>query len=144
MSNEIRRVGVIGAGTMGNGIAQTFASAGYAVTMRDLTAQFLDRGMDAITNSLDRLASRGKLKPEDRDATLQRIKPTTELGDLADCDIVVEAILEKIELKAAVIKELDATCRDDAIFATNTSSISVTQIASRSEERRVGKAARTR
>jgi 3-hydroxybutyryl-CoA dehydrogenase len=133
MSIEIRRVGVIGAGTMGNGIAQTFAAAGYAVTMRDLKAQFLDRGMAAITKSLERLASRGKLSAEDRDATLKRIKPTTELTDLADCDIVIEAILERYELKAAVIKELDATCRPDAIFATNTSSISVTRIAATSK-----------
>lgn len=133
MSNEIRKVGVIGAGTMGNGIAQTFAGAGYAVTMRDLKPQFLDRGMAAIAKSLERLASRGKLTAEDRDATLQRIKPTTELDDLADCDIVIEAILEKYELKAAVIRELDATCRDDAIFATNTSSISVTRIAAASK-----------
>jgi 3-hydroxybutyryl-CoA dehydrogenase len=133
MSNEIRNVGVIGAGTMGNGIAQTFAAAGYAVTMRDLKPQFLDRGMAAITKSLDRLASRGKMTSADRDATLGRIKPTTELDDLAECDIVIEAILERYDLKAAVIKELDATCREDAIFATNTSSISVTQIAAASK-----------
>ena len=93
MTSEIRRVGVIGAGTMGNGIAQTFAVAGYSVTMRDLKPQFLDRGMAAVTKSLDRLSSRGKLAPEDRDAALRRIRPTTELNDLADCDIVVEAIL---------------------------------------------------
>jgi 3-hydroxybutyryl-CoA dehydrogenase len=133
MSIEIRRVGVIGAGTMGNGIAQTFAAAGYPVTMRDLKPAFLDRGMAAITMSLERLTSRGKMKAEDRDAALARIKPTTELADLADCDIVIEAILEKYELKAAVIRELDAACRPDAIFATNTSSISVTHVAAASK-----------
>jgi 3-hydroxybutyryl-CoA dehydrogenase len=133
MSNKIRNVGVIGAGTMGNGIAQTFAAAGYSVTMRDLKSQFLDRGIAAITKSLDRLALRGKITREDRDATLRRIKPTTELSDLANCDIVVEAILENYDLKAALLKELDATCREDAIFATNTSSISVTHIAAASK-----------
>jgi 3-hydroxybutyryl-CoA dehydrogenase len=89
--------------------------------------------MAAITTSLERLTSRGKMKAEDRDAALTRIKPTTDLADLADCDIVIEAILEKYELKAAVIRELDATCRPDAVFATNTSSISVTHIAAASK-----------
>jgi 3-hydroxybutyryl-CoA dehydrogenase len=133
MSIEIRRVGVIGAGTMGNGIAQIFAASGYPVTMRDLKPQFLERGMGAVTKSLERLVSRGKLPAEDRDATLARIKPTTELADLADCDIVIEAVLENYELKAGIIRELDAICRPVAIFATNTSSISVTRIAAASK-----------
>jgi 3-hydroxybutyryl-CoA dehydrogenase len=133
MSIEIRNVGVIGAGAMGNGIAQTFAAAGYPVTMRDLKPELVDRGISAITKSLDRLTSRGKMTSAERDAALARIKPTIDLSDLAECDIVVEAILEKYELKAAVIKELDATCRPEAIFATNTSSISVTQIAAASK-----------
>ena len=133
MSIEIRNVGVIGAGAMGNGIAQTFAAAGYPVTMRDLKPELVDRGISAITKSLDRLTSRGKMTSAERDAALARIKPTIDLSDLAECDLVVEAILEKYELKAAVIKELDATCRPEAIFATNTSSISVTQIAAASK-----------
>lgn len=132
MSLEIRQVGVIGAGTMGNGIAQVFAGAGYPVTMRDVKPQFLERGMATITKSLDRLASRGKLTIEDRDATLARIQPTTDIGELAACNIVVEAILEDYDLKAGVIHEVDKICGPDTIFATNTSSISVTQIAAAS------------
>src|SRR3974390_3405521 len=100
MSIEIRQVGVIGAGTMGNGIAQVFAAAGYPVTIRDLKPEFVDRGMATITRSLDRLTSRGKMSKEDRDATLARIRPTTALEELAPCDIVVEAILEDYDLKA--------------------------------------------
>jgi 3-hydroxybutyryl-CoA dehydrogenase len=132
MSIEIRQVGVLGAGTMGNGIAQSFAAAGYPVTMRDVKPEYLDRGMATITKSLDRLTSRGKLAAEARDAALGRIRPTTEMKDLAQCDLVVEAVIENYELKAGIIHELDAICGDKAILATNTSSISVTQIAAAS------------
>lgn len=132
MSVEIRQVGVLGAGTMGNGIAQAFAAAGYPVTMRDIKPEYLDRGMATITKSLDRLTSRGKLAAEARDAALGRIRPTTEMKDLAQCDLVVEAVLENYELKAGIIRELDAICGENAILATNTSSISVTQIAAAS------------
>jgi 3-hydroxybutyryl-CoA dehydrogenase len=129
MSIAIRQVGVIGAGTMGNGIAQVFAAAGYPVTMRDLKTEYLDRGMATISKSLDRLITRGKLSTQDRETTLARIRPTTELKDLAQCDIVVEAILENYELKANLIRELDGISSADTIYATNTSSISVTKIA---------------
>jgi 3-hydroxybutyryl-CoA dehydrogenase len=137
---QIRQVGVLGAGTMGNGIAQTFAAAGYPVLMRDIEPAFLDRGMATIAKSLERLNARGKLPAEARDATLARIRPTTEMKDLASCDLVVEAVLENYDLKAEIIRELDAICSDTAIFATNTSSISVTQIAaaSRRPDRVVG------
>jgi 3-hydroxybutyryl-CoA dehydrogenase len=133
MSMEIQRVGVIGAGTMGNGIAQVFAAGGYDVIMRDLTPQYLDRGMTTIAKSLDRLTARGKMTSEQRDATLSRIRPTTELSALADCQFLVEAILESYDLKAGVIRELDTICSPDTIFATNTSSISVTRIAAASK-----------
>ena len=132
MSVEIRQVGVLGAGTMGNGIAQSFAAAGYPGTMRDIKPEYLARGMATITKSLDRLTSRGKLSAEARDAALGRIRPTTEMKDLAQCDLVVEAVLENYELKAGIIHELDAICGEKAILATNTSSISVTQIAAAS------------
>jgi 3-hydroxybutyryl-CoA dehydrogenase len=132
MLAENHRVGVIGAGTMGNGIAQVFAASGYAVTLRDIAPQFLDKGMAAIAGSLDRLISSGKLTSESRDETLARIKPTTELADLADCNVVVEAILENYDLKASVIREIDKICSPKTIFATNTSSISVTQVAAAS------------
>jgi 3-hydroxybutyryl-CoA dehydrogenase len=140
MSLEIRHVGVLGAGTMGNGIAQVFAAAGFPVTMRDIKPEYVDRGMATIARSLERLTARGKLPVDARDATLGRIRPTTEIKDLAPCDLVVEAVLENYELKAGIIHELDAICGETAIFATNTSSISVTQIAaaSRRPDRVVG------
>ncbi len=140
MSLEIRHVGVLGAGTMGNGIAQAFAAAGFPVVMRDIKPEYLDRGMATIAKSLERLTARGKLPAEARDATLGRIRATTEIKDLAPCDLVVEAVLENYELKAGIIHELDAICDETAIFATNTSSISVTQIAaaSRRPDRVVG------
>lgn len=129
MSTDISRIGVIGAGTMGNGIAQLFATAGCAVTMRDLKPEYLDRGMATIANSLERLASKGKLTTEERDAALGRIRPTTELSELGGCEVIVEAVLENYDIKAGVIRELDAICGEDTIFATNTSSISVTKLA---------------
>ncbi len=140
MSLEIRHVGVLGAGTMGNGIAQAFAAAGYPVTMRDIKPEYVDRGMATIAKSLERLTARGKLPADARDATLARVRPTTEIKDLAPCDLVVEAVLENYDLKAGIIRELDAICGEAAIFATNTSSISVTQIAaaSRRPDRVVG------
>jgi 3-hydroxybutyryl-CoA dehydrogenase len=129
MTAEKLRVGVIGAGTMGNGIAQLFAASGFDVVMRDLKREYLDRGVATITSSLDRLASRGKLTAEDRDAAISRIKPTVELGELASCGLVVEAALENFEVKASIIRELDGLCAEDAILASNTSSISLTRIA---------------
>ena len=132
MSEGIQRVGVIGAGTMGNGIAQTFAVAGFPVVMRDLNQLALDRGLKAIKNSLDRLVAKEKLSAQDREQALGRIRATTDLNDVADCDLIVEAVLENLELKATVIYDLDRICRPDAIFATNTSSISITRIAAAS------------
>jgi 3-hydroxybutyryl-CoA dehydrogenase len=132
MSEKIARIGVIGAGTMGNGIAQTFAVAGYPVMMRDMTQPALDQGLAKIAASLDRLVAREKITASAREQALGRIRTTTELKDLADRDLVVEAIPENFDLKARVIKELDQLCRPDALFATNTSSISVTRIAAAS------------
>jgi len=129
MSAGISRIGVIGAGTMGNGIAQLFATAGCTVTMGDLKPEYLDRGMTAIANSLERLTSKGRLAPEEREAALGRIRPTTELSELATCEVIVEAVLENYDIKAGVIRELDSICGEETIFATNTSSISVTKIA---------------
>jgi 3-hydroxybutyryl-CoA dehydrogenase len=117
---------------MGNGIAQVFAVGGYPVIMRDLNQPALDRALSTIAGSLDRLVVREKLTASDREQSLRRIRATTELNELAKCDLVVEAILENFDLKARVIRELDQICRVDAIFATNTSSISVTRIAAAS------------
>jgi len=124
---------VVGAGTMGAGIAQAFAAAGYPVSLRDIAQAPLDRGMGAIRKSLDRLIARGKLAAAEKDATLGRIKATTTIEDLADCDVVVEAVLEQYALKEVVMGDLDRVCRPDAILATNTSSISVTRIAATSK-----------
>ena len=133
MIDGIKQVGVVGAGAMGAGVAQTFAVAGYPVRLQDIAEAPLNRGMGAIKKSLERLVGRGKLTPQDRDATLERIALTTKIEDLADCDVVVEAVLEQFDLKKTVMGELDNICRADAILATNTSSISVTHIASTSK-----------
>ena len=133
MIDGIKEVGVVGAGTMGAGVAQVFATAGYPVKLQDIGEAPLSRGMGAIKKSFERLVARDKLKPEARDEALRRIAPTTRIEDLADCDVVVEAALERFELKREVFGNLDRVCRREAIFATNTSSISVTRIASASK-----------
>jgi len=129
---EIRTVGVIGAGTMGNGIAQTFAVKGYPVVMQDLGEAALARGMGAIEKSLGRLVSRDRLSAEDAAAALARITATTDAGALADRDLVIEAIVENVDVKTKVIRTLDGLCREDAVFASNTSSISLTRLAAAS------------
>jgi 3-hydroxybutyryl-CoA dehydrogenase len=134
MPIEIRRIGVIGAGTMGNGIAQTFAVSGFPVVLCDIAQPALDRGMGAVKTSLGRLVAREKLSAADSEATLQRLTATTAFEDLHDCDLVVEAVVEKFEVKKAVLGNLDRICRPTAILATNTSSISVTKIAAASTE----------
>ena len=133
MIEGVKRVGVVGAGVMGAGVAQVFATAGYPVKLQDIGDAPLSRGMGAIRKSLERLVARDKLKPEAREATLQRIAPTTRIEDLADCDVVVEAVLERFEVKKEVFGNLDRVCRPEAILATNTSAISVTRIASTSK-----------
>ena len=130
--SEVRQIGVVGAGTMGNGVAQTFAVAGFPVVMRDLTQAALDRGMKTIKKSLDRMVSKEKISAQAAEQAVGRIRPTTSMSDFKDCDLVVEAILENLEIKSKLIQELDGICRADAIFATNTSSISVTRIAAAS------------
>lgn len=126
---DIRKVGVVGAGTMGNGIAQVFATAGYNVIMRDIKDEFVARGLATIRKSLERMASRAKITPEAKDAALGRIETTTEMSALADCDLVIEAALEDVTLKVQIFRELDAIVKPGAILATNTSSISVTKVA---------------
>lgn len=133
MSTGKSRIGVVGAGTMGNGIAQLFAAAGHPVTLRDLKPEFLDRGLAAVGDSLGRLVAKEKMSAADRDAVLARIKPTTDAAELAGCAVVVEAVIENYDIKAGLIRELDAICGEDTIFATNTSSISVTRLAAASK-----------
>jgi 3-hydroxybutyryl-CoA dehydrogenase len=122
------RVAVVGGGTMGNGIAQVFAQHGHSVVLRDLNAEILDRARSNIGHSLARLVEKGKLAAVDKDATLGRIQTTTELDAVASVDFVVEAVLEDIEIKAALFRELDRLARPDALLTSNTSSISITRL----------------
>jgi 3-hydroxybutyryl-CoA dehydrogenase len=123
------RVAVIGAGLMGSGIAQVAAQAGWEVTLRDVDDAAVQRGLAAIRTSLERFASKGQIAADDVEAALARITATVDLGAAAEADIVVEAVFEKLEVKQAVFRELDGICRADAVLATNTSAIPVTQIA---------------
>src|SRR5256885_4502175 len=123
------RLGVVGAGLMGAGIAQVAAQAGWDVTVRDLDEGSLTRGRDAIRGSLDRFVAKGAISAQDAEAAMDRIRTTTELEALADADVVVEAVFEKLDVKQEVFRALDKVCKDTAVLATNTSAIPVTQIA---------------
>lgn len=120
---------VIGAGTMGNGIAQVAARAGLNVILRDVADEFLDRGMKAISSSLDRDVKKERLTEAGKAEIMGRIRPVTDMAPLADADFVVEAIIENFDAKASVFRELDAITKPEAILASNTSSISITKIA---------------
>jgi 3-hydroxybutyryl-CoA dehydrogenase len=126
---DAKTVAVIGAGTMGNGIAQVTAANGVAVVMTDINDAAVKRGLDAIGKSLDRLVSKQKLSAEEKGATLARIRTTTKLEDIADCDVVVEAATENVDLKLKIFADLDRIAKPSAILASNTSSISLTRIA---------------
>ena len=124
-----RKVGVVGAGTMGNGIAQVFAMAGYDVVLNDIEQKFIDKGLAAVKKSLGRLVEKGKMAQDAADAVLARIKPNVDLAALKDCGLVVEAATENMKLKCELFGKLDAVCGPETILATNTSTISVTAIA---------------
>ena len=136
---DIDRVGVVGAGTMGSGIAQVAATCGYEVVMRDVEEAFVENGFDAMEGSLERFDEKEALE-ESPDTILDRIEGTTDLADLADCDLVVEAVLENIDVKREVFTDLENACDEDVLLATNTSTLSITSIASALEypERVVG------
>ncbi|GLH95666.1 3-hydroxyacyl-CoA dehydrogenase family protein [Phytohabitans aurantiacus] len=123
------RLAVIGAGLMGSGIAQVAAQAGWQVTIRDLDDAALKRGVDGIRASLSKFAAKGVIGADDVDAAIGRIATTTDLDAAAEADIVVEAVFERLEIKHEVFRQLDKVCRADAVLATNTSAIPVTQIA---------------
>ncbi|MGA8300850.1 MAG: 3-hydroxybutyryl-CoA dehydrogenase [Terriglobales bacterium] len=125
----IQRVGVIGAGTMGNGIAHVFARSGFNVVLCDVDQRFLDRGLQTIAKNLDRELAKAKITAADKDATLARIKPVLDRAQLADCDLVVEAATEKFEIKSEIFRDLDRLLKPEVILASNTSSISITKIA---------------
>jgi 3-hydroxybutyryl-CoA dehydrogenase len=123
------RLAVIGAGLMGSGIAQVAAQAGWQVSLRDLDQAAVQRGLDAVRRSLARFAAKGTLSEADVEAALGRIMPTTELEAAADADLVVEAVFERLDVKQEVFRDLDQICKADAVLATNTSAIPITQIA---------------
>lgn len=124
-----KKLAVVGAGLMGAGIAQVAAQAGYEVTLRDITEQALTRGTDGIKSSYDRFVAKGKLEAADAEAALARIHPTTDLGAVADADLVVEAVFEQIEVKQEIFRELDRLAAPEAVLASNTSAIPITKIA---------------
>jgi len=126
---QIRKVGVLGAGVMGNGIAQVCAQAGLEVVMRDIADEFVQRGLKNIEGFLSKGVEKGKLTEDDKKATLSRIKGTTQIEDLKDVDFVIEAVIEDLELKKKVFQEMDELTRPEVILATNTSSMSITEIA---------------
>ena len=126
---NIRSIGVVGSGQMGNGISQVAACSGFNVTMVDINEQFLERGIGAIRNSLGRLVSKQKMSQDDADSAISLITTSTVLGGLAECDLVVEAIPEVPELKFSTFRDLDEICKPTAILASNTSSISINEIA---------------
>lgn len=125
----MERIGVLGAGQMGNGIAQVFAQHGYTVAMVDISDAAVERGVRTIGGSLDRLIKKGTLAADQKTVVLGRITPTTSLDHLAGADVVVEAATERRDLKFELFQRLDALCKADAILASNTSSISITEIA---------------
>ncbi len=130
---EIRTVGVCGAGLMGNGIAQTCATAGFNVVLMEVAEQPLQRGVSSITKSLDKFVEKGKLAQAERDATLGRLTPTTKVADLKNCDLVIEAIVENVDVKTTLFHELDDLLAPHAIICTNTSSLCVMELAAKTK-----------
>jgi len=126
---EIKKVGVVGAGIMGSGIAQVSAQAGFEVVVSEINDELLNKGLASINSILTRSVEKGRISQEDKDATTARIKGTTNTKDFSDCDLVIEAIIENMDLKKKVLAELDKICPKHAILATNTSCLSVIDMA---------------
>ena len=126
---EIHKVGVIGAGTMGNGIAHVLAKSGYEVTLCELAQQYLDRGLAMIRKNLEREVAKNKITSEDSAAAITRIRGVLDRTALSDCDFVIEAATEKFDIKTEIFRDIDRICRPEVILASNTSSISITKIA---------------
>lgn len=126
----IKKVGVLGCGLMGSGIAQVSARSGYDVVIREVSQELLDKGLGNIEKFLQKGVDKGKTSESDMKETLSKISGTVDISDLADCDIVIEAIIENMEMKGAVYKELSEVCKPETIFASNTSSLSITEMAS--------------
>ena len=128
-ADDVKTIGVVGAGTMGSGIAQVAAASGFNVILRDISDAALDRGFKIIERSLGKLTKKGKLSEEDAKAILGRITKTLELKDMEKADLVIEAAFEKMEVKKELFGELDKVCKPDVVLASNTSSLSITEIA---------------
>jgi len=126
---DIRRVGVVGAGTMGNGIAHVLARSGYDVVLCDVEQRFLDRALETVAKNLEREVAKNKITVNDKASALGRIQAVTDRGKLADCDFVIEAATEKFEIKVEIFRDLDRVTRPEIILASNTSSISITKLA---------------
>jgi 3-hydroxybutyryl-CoA dehydrogenase len=126
----MKTIGVIGAGTMGAGIAQVCAQAGFKVVMRDIAEKFVNNGLNIISKNLDREVKKNRLSQEDAKAITGRILGTVNLTDLAECDFIIEAVIEQMSLKKELYQELDKICPASTIFATNTSGLSITEMAS--------------
>jgi len=129
VSEAIEHIGVVGAGTMGHGIAQVAAQSGYRVTLVDVSQSALEKGLAKIEKGFERLLGKGKISEEERDTARERLSSGGELEDLADCQLVVEAAVEKLEVKREIFGELDRICAPSALLASNTSSISITKLA---------------
>ena len=127
---EIKTIGVVGAGQMGNGIAQVAAYSGFRVVMSDIADSFVQKGLATISKNLDRMVEKGKIPSQKKDEIIGRIKGTIQVKDMAEADFVVEAAIENESLKLNIFKELDQVCRKEGILSSNTSSISITKIAS--------------
>jgi len=123
------KVGILGAGTMGSGIVQAFAQSGYEVIMRDLKDEYIERGLNTITKNLDRSVKKGRMTEDEKEEILSNISAGTDVNLLSDVDLVVEAAVENMKIKKIIFEELDKVCKEDAILATNTSSLSITEIA---------------
>ena len=125
---DIKGIGIVGAGTMGNGIAHVFARSGYSVVLCDVEQRFLDRALETIGKNLDREVAKQKITEDDKGSTLQRIEAVVDRAKLAGCDFVIEAATEKFEIKAEIFRDLDRLTRPETILASNTSSISITKL----------------
>jgi len=126
---NIQKIGVIGAGTMGGGIAQVAAQSGYEVVLRDISEEYVRAGLAKIKERLGKRVGEGKLEIFEKDRILSNIKTTTSLEDCRNADLVIEAVIEKEDIKKQIFKELDTICNDETIFASNTSAISITRLA---------------
>ncbi|HQR34904.1 MAG TPA: 3-hydroxybutyryl-CoA dehydrogenase [Blastocatellia bacterium] len=124
----IKKVGVLGAGLMGSGIAQIAATSGYEVTLVEVSEELVNKGLSGIEKSLAKFAEKGSITTEQKDATLARLRGTTKLEELADADIIIEAIIENLQIKRETYAKLDQICKAETIFASNTSSLSVTEM----------------